>query len=156
MTVFEYIVSGGQLVALAALAATVFFHLWKERAERQRAANKAEGARKLAAEQAESARLLAARLETLHYIIASNRSEVLTNARHAFADKQREGDEQLKNVAKLDADALSAQIALYLNQFEIAAIGIRNRLTPNAHRLGVADSRRAPSDGGTVSSRRFR
>lgn len=127
MTAYEYIVSGGQFVALAALAVTVVIHFWKERGAKRRAAQKAEEARQLAADQAESERILAARLETLHYIISSNRSAVLTDVRRVFAHKQREGAEALKTVAQADADPLTGQIALYLNQFEIAAIGIRHR-----------------------------
>ena len=126
MTAYEYIVSGGQLVALAALAVTVVIHLRKEQAERRRAVEVAEEARKLAAEQAESERILAARLETLHYIVSSNRSAVLTEAHRAFAAKQREGAEALKRVGSVDADPLNSQIALYLNQFEIVAIGVRH------------------------------
>ncbi len=71
------------------------------------------------------ARILAARLETLHYIISSNRSEVLTEGRRAFAAKQREGGDALRRIAADDANPVNGQIALYLNQFEIVAIGIR-------------------------------
>ena len=126
VTAFEYIVSAGQFVALATLAVTVIFHLWKEKRERHRAEKQATAARKLAADKAESERKLAAQLETLHYIISSNRSEVLTDGRRAFAAKQREGDEALKKIAEDDANPVNGQIALYLNQFEIAAIGIRH------------------------------
>lgn len=51
---------------------------------------------------------------------------MLTEARRAFAEKQREGANALKTAAEADADPLTGQIALYLNQFEIAAIGIRH------------------------------
>lgn len=52
MTTYEYIVSGGQFVALLALAVTVVIHFWKERADKRRDALSATLARGLAADQA--------------------------------------------------------------------------------------------------------
>lgn len=108
VTAYEYIVSGGQFVALVALAVTVAIHFWKERGERQRTAQKAEDARQLAADQVESERILAARLETLHYIISSNRSEVLTEARRVFASKHRDGEEALKSCTRTGSRTLTS------------------------------------------------